>query len=66
MRAIERSRHADLGELLKGRMDGCMTLSGGMGMRYCPWCGVTLGKFYAAHWQELIDESITDEFGPGV
>ena len=61
-RALERSRHASFSEAVKGRMDGCMSLDGSTGMRYCPWCGATLVKFYRKSWEEMLDEKIIDEF----
>ena len=62
MRAIERSRIGELTEATKGRMTGCMSLSGSVCMRFCPSCGVPVAKFYRHTWQELLDERITDEF----
>jgi hypothetical protein len=62
MRALERSKYATFSEAMKGRMDGCMSLSGSTGIKYCPWCGVTLTKFYRKSWMEILDEKITDEF----
>jgi hypothetical protein len=62
MRALERSKFGELQEATKGRMGGCMSLSGGAGMSYCPWCGAAVAKFYRRSWQELLDERITDEF----
>ena len=64
MRALERSRHTAFSEAIKGRMDGCMSLSGSTGMKYCPWCGTALTEFYHHIWQELLDERITNEFRP--
>jgi hypothetical protein len=61
-RALERSRHANFSEAVKGRMEGCMSLGGSTGMKYCPWCGATLAKFYRNTWQELLDDKITNEF----
>jgi hypothetical protein len=26
-------------------------------IRYCPWCGVELGRFYSKTWSALYDES---------
>ena len=63
MRAIERNRAGELQEAAKGRMNGCMSLSGGAGIRYCPWCGVALTKFYRGTWRQLLDERITNELG---
>jgi hypothetical protein len=65
-RALERSRQASFSEAVKGHMEGCMSLDGSTGMRYCPWCGTMLTKFYGSSWQELLDERITDEFRPPV
>jgi hypothetical protein len=63
MRALERSRFGELQEAMKGGvMTGCMSLSGGTGIDYCPWCGAKLGRFYRRSWRELIDEKISDEF----
>jgi hypothetical protein len=62
MRVIERNRFGELQETTKGRMTGCMSLSGSMRLRFCPWCGATAAKFYRNTWQELLDERITDEF----
>ena len=61
-RALERSRHASFSEAVKGRMNGCVSLDGSTGMRYCPWCGATLTKFYRKSWEEMLDEKITDQF----
>jgi len=61
-RALERSRHASFSEAVKGRMDGCMSLDVSTGMKYCPWCGVTLAEFYRKSWEDLLDAKITDEF----
>jgi hypothetical protein len=61
-RAIERSKYSSLSEVLKGRMDGCLSLDCSAGMRFFPWCGSTLATFYRSTWQELLDERITDEF----
>jgi hypothetical protein len=61
-RALERTRHAEFSEAIKGRMDGCMSLDGSTGMRYCPWCAEALAEFYRSSWQELLDEKITNEF----
>lgn len=63
MRALERSKFAEFSEDTKGRGTGCISLSGGMGMKFCPWCGTAVAKFYRRSWQELLDERITDEFG---
>lgn len=63
MRALERTRVGELQEATKGRMSGCLSLSGGTGMRYCPWCGAALAEFYQDTWRQLLDEKITDEFG---
>ena len=61
-RALERDRQDALREALRGRMDGCMSLSGCTGMRFCPWCGVELVRFYRSSWQELVDQRLIDEF----
>ncbi len=61
-RALEKSRHAAFSEAVQGRMDGCMSLDGSTGMKYCPWCGATLVSFYRRSWRELLDEQITAEF----
>src|SRR5438105_7676369 len=61
-RALERSRHAQLSEAIKGRMKGCMTLDGGTGIGYCPWCGEALRKFYRKSWEGVLDEKLTEEF----
>ena len=62
MRALERAKFGELQEATTGRMAGCMSLSGGAGIRYCPWCGVLLADFYRRSWREMIDERISDEF----
>jgi hypothetical protein len=61
MRAVERSRFSEFSSATKG-MSGCVSLSGAMCFRFCPWCGTTVAKFYRHTWQELLDERITDEF----
>ena len=62
MRAIERSKFGEFAEVGKGRMSGCVSLSGGLGIKFCPWCGAVVAEFYRQSWQELLDEKITDEF----
>lgn len=64
MRALERTRHAAFSEAVKGRMEGCMSMSASACIKHCPWCGVTLAEFYRSSWQELLDERISDEFWP--
>jgi hypothetical protein len=32
------------------------------GLRFCPWCGVELVRFYRDTWRELVDERISREF----
>ena len=61
-RAVERSRYGSLQEAVRGRMEGCMSLSCCTGMRFCPWCGAELARFYRSSWQELVDQKILDEF----
>jgi hypothetical protein len=63
MRALEQPKVGDLQAAAKGRGSGCLSLSGGTGIRYCPWCGATLAKFYGDTWRELLDERITHELG---
>ena|SRR5262249_27032167 len=60
-RAAERSRYDSLRDALKGT-GGPISLSVSTGMKYCPWCGVTLVKFYRHGWPELVDEKIVEEF----
>jgi hypothetical protein len=61
-RALERSKQENFGQVVKGKLDGCMSLSGCTGMRYCPWCGVELRRFYRNTWKELVDQKMFDEF----
>lgn len=61
-RALERSRYDAFREAMKGRINGCVSLSGCTGMRFCPWCGVELVRFYRSGWQELVDQKVIDEF----
>lgn len=61
MRAIERRRYDSLRDAARG-ISGPISLSVSTGMRYCPWCGATLAKFYRKSWPELIDEKIVEEF----
>jgi hypothetical protein len=61
-RALERDKHEAFSQAIKGRMDGCMSLSCCTGMRFCPWCGVELVRFYRSSWQELVDQIVIDEF----
>jgi hypothetical protein len=63
MRALERSRQSAHGDAIAGRMEGCMTLSGSVCIRHCPWCGVTLTEHYHQGWEKLLDPEIADEFG---
>ena len=46
---------------MKGK-SGAISLSVSTGMKYCPWCGATLVKFYRRSRPELIDEKIVEEF----
>ena len=61
MRALERDRYDSLRDAVKG-VSGPISLSVSTGMRYCPWCGATLAKFYRRNWPGLIDEKIVEEF----
>jgi hypothetical protein len=61
MRALDRSKFGEFAKATKG-LSVYVSLSGGMGVKYCPWCSATLAKFYRRSWQELLDERITDEF----
>lgn len=61
-RALEKYKHEAFSQAIKGRMDGCMSLSCCAGMRFCPWCGVELVRFYRSSWQELVDQRVIDEF----
>src|SRR5215831_5668604 len=60
-RAVERRHYDALREATRGMSDP-ISLNVSTGMRYCPWCGATLAKFYRKGWPELIDEKIVDEF----
>jgi len=62
-RALERDEVGKLQEATKGRMSGCMSLSGGTGISYCPWCGMALANYYRDTWRQLLDERITNELG---
>ena len=31
-----------------------VALIGDMGLRYCPWCGVSLADFYSKSWKTLV------------
>ena len=53
-RALERDRHDALREAIKGRMEGCMSLSGCIAINFCPWCGVELAQFYGGSWHALV------------
>jgi hypothetical protein len=61
-RALERNRQDALREAIKGRMEGCMTLSCCIAIKFCPWCGVKLAEFYGDSWHELVDQQVIDEF----
>ena len=60
-RATERNNFDSVGKALKG-MSVHLALNCSTGMRYCPWCGATLKKFYSKSWPELIDQRVIDEF----
>jgi|ERR1051325_8108906 hypothetical protein len=61
-RALERSKHENFSQVVKKKLDGSMSLSGCIGFRFCPWCGVELGRFYRTAWEELVDQKVIDEF----
>ena len=60
-RAVERARYDSLRVATRSMSDP-ISLSVSTGMRYCPWCGATLAKFYRKSWSELIDEKVVAEF----
>ncbi len=55
-KCIEQIRQTDFPE------DCPITISTRTGMRYCPWCGVKLEKFYKRNYHQLIDERLSAEF----
>ena len=38
------------------------TLQTWVPIKYCPWCGVELGRFYRKTWEALYDESELSAF----
>jgi len=63
-RPVARDAIPRVREALKGHDGiGSIYLSGCAGMRFCPWCGTELRKFYRDTWRELVDQKISDEFG---
>jgi hypothetical protein len=62
-RSVARSVIPRVHDVLKVHEDlGAVYLRGCVSLRFCPWCGVELQKFYRDTWRELIDDKITDEF----
>ena len=60
-RAIRRELVPQLQKAIIG-MSGNIKISGGIGLRFCPWCGVRLADHYRTSFRDIIDEDITREF----
>ena len=57
MRAVEqRHLHGDI-----GYTNVPLTLSTSRLIVFCPWCGVNLGEFYRASYQQLVEDEIVRE-----
>jgi hypothetical protein len=62
MRSVRKQDVERLKEL-KGERDLPITIQTWFPIQFCPWCGTRLKRFYARHYELLVDPQMTTEHG---
>lgn len=59
--SLEANRYSRFPEVVKARLEGGVSLSGSIGVKYCPWCGTKLSDHYSENWKGLTDQKVIAE-----